>query len=316
MKIFPIKSYKNPRYPRKELFVRKPGLLEKFAPVSWKTKAAVAGALVAFVMGGCGGNSLTVKDGKAGQVQRAELRDNSSSMGTKSPVSENATSPGNDDKQRGIIKNENKQYNINYENKIDKSAKIAPIFEYGIGVGARGCVMIAPPVFMSEDDARRVIEDEFRKQNIIISKRNILYSNEKVDTMNYYDREKPTDSRKFLLELDGYSDNAKLGYQFVSFQDFLKSHSSFGGTVVHYDIKKTAEYFRDEMWKRRKMNAAVFYDPVHYAYYSDSESYEVTDKKTVDESKELLRKQVRDFLEWAKYEGVLDKIRNKKEKIK
>ena len=52
MKIKPVKSYRDPKYPTRELFIDNPELLGEYTPFSWKTKAVVAGALMAFVFAG------------------------------------------------------------------------------------------------------------------------------------------------------------------------------------------------------------------------------------------------------------------------
>lgn len=49
--------------------------------------------------------------------------------------------------------------------------RVAPIFEHGEGQGAFGCVAIAPPVFLTEAEAREVIEDEAKKAGVEFTKR-------------------------------------------------------------------------------------------------------------------------------------------------
>ena len=46
------------------------------------------------------------------------------------------------------------------------SVLVAPIFEHGKGRGATGCIVIAPPVFLSEEDARQAIEEELKRIKI------------------------------------------------------------------------------------------------------------------------------------------------------
>ncbi|MCE1246452.1 MAG: hypothetical protein LWY06_07400, partial [Firmicutes bacterium] len=53
MQVKPIKKYEKPDYPPEELFVYNPELLRENMPLIWKGKALVAGALIAFTMGGC-----------------------------------------------------------------------------------------------------------------------------------------------------------------------------------------------------------------------------------------------------------------------
>ena len=82
-----------------------------------------------------------------------------------------------------------------------------------------------------------------------------------------------------------------------------------------YYPKTTADHIRRSLTKLDKINAVVFYDPLtNTGEFSDSD-YEVCIKKARTKSAQQLRKQVQDFLEWAKYEGVLDKL-TEKEKSK
>lgn len=55
------------------------------------------------------------------------------------------------------------------------------------------------------------------------------------------------------------------------------------------------------------MNAAVFYDPLVSSFPEPDtrKSWETIKKKMEGQSAELLRAQVRDFIAWAKREGVL-----------
>ncbi|HBL85181.1 MAG: hypothetical protein A2Y17_01425 [Clostridiales bacterium GWF2_38_85] len=43
---------------------------------------------------------------------------------------------------------------------------VAPIFEHGKGTGALGCEVVAPPAFMSEQEALAIIKNEARKAGI------------------------------------------------------------------------------------------------------------------------------------------------------
>ena len=50
-----------------------------------------------------------------------------------------------------------------------KHAIVAPIFVHGEGRGAVGCVVVNPPVFLSEQDAMQVIREELKKAGVVLS---------------------------------------------------------------------------------------------------------------------------------------------------
>ncbi len=48
----------------------------------------------------------------------------------------------------------------------DTVTTVAPVFKHGDGAGSFGCVAINPPVFLSEDEARKVIVEEAKRAGI------------------------------------------------------------------------------------------------------------------------------------------------------
>src|SRR5208283_1150966 len=54
-----------------------------------------------------------------------------------------------------------------------KPAVVAPIFAHGDGRGAVGCVVINPPVFLSEQDAMQVIREQLAKAGVALSAKHV-----------------------------------------------------------------------------------------------------------------------------------------------
>lgn len=313
MKIQKIRDYKTPSYPPKELFINKPALLSEYAPLSWKTKAAVAGALMAFVMGGCGGNNLPVKDGKAGQVQVGTGREITS---TPSPIKVLLA-----DKVRLVETDKHEQTKEKKkveEKTTGKSAVIAPIFAYGTGSGATGCIIMSPPSYMSEVDARRIIEDEFLKKGIRFKNHDMEFPKipiPKIDLSIDLTPIPGKNGESWNLELDGYNFDEKFGYQFVSVYDyFALSLGPKAGSILRFHPKITAEHIRKSLLEQNEISAVIFYDPVFPDSYGPELGMEMNSHryKEPDQPERLLRFQVQDFLEWAKYQGLLDKLKKAK----
>lgn len=51
---------------------------------------------------------------------------------------------------------------------------VAPILEHGKGRGATGCVVISPPVFLSEEEALQVVKEELAKHGVQLARGPVL----------------------------------------------------------------------------------------------------------------------------------------------
>lgn len=309
MKIFPIKSYKNPRYPTKELFINKPNLLSEYAPVSWKTKAAVAGALVMFVF--FGGQCLLSEKGNIGKKLRiAQKFANKKDAAAKPPT------------------------RVQLPAKQDAACRVAPVFCRGDGIGVVGCIITAPPTFISENSARCIIEEEFARENIFFNINDAKIQGEKQYAVYSYGFEDNFEiglGKKFYNEntdiikpliIDGFNKELNLGYVFISANDFEDmTIPGTRGSFMLWNTRELAMYMQDRLERMNKANMAIFYDPVSSANTGGIAVNVMTlgtvglvsEKLASMKSKELLRQQVQDFLRWAKQEGILDKMRKEKQ---
>ena len=43
---------------------------------------------------------------------------------------------------------------------------VAPIFKHGEGRGATGCIVVSPPVFLSEEEALQIVKEELAKHGV------------------------------------------------------------------------------------------------------------------------------------------------------
>jgi hypothetical protein len=57
---------------------------------------------------------------------------------------------------------------------VRANAKVAPIFEYGAGRAGDGCVVVNPPVFLSEQDAMQVIREELKKSGVVLGDEKVI----------------------------------------------------------------------------------------------------------------------------------------------
>ena len=309
MKIRSLSNYKLPSYPTREMYVLQPMLLNDCSPPSWGKKAMVAGALMAFVMAGCARRDVAVNPIKAetGQVRTVE------SASAKEKEKTNSLQQAKEKNQKTAQK---------------QKVKIAPVFVHGDGTGGVGCVAMSPPVFISEADAKRIIEDELKKSGVEIDKRKYRVEGIQIKKEHRFMSEEQQRKHQanilnslkdqIPVEMDGYNSKYNLGYEYISTEDYDKIVvKHYMSTARGWDTKGIAEKVQDTLEKNDKINAVVFYEPlndVDFSKYDNvtddiSKQIEMSRRDAKKETESLLRQQVRDFISWAKAEGVLKKIK-------
>ena len=209
--------------------------------------------------------------------------------------------------------------------------RIAPIFVHGDGRGAFGCVVVNPPVFLSEDEARQVVQDEAKKAGIEFAPDALVLKDVRVPVTDQYgfveEREprekgqnpKPKTQQRDL-KLDGYDKSRKIAYETVSMEDFAdweKKDRMGWCSVSSYDFKGTAETLTNGV-SHAKGNTVVgvFYEPGASAPETVRPERKLTgeewkthwkarEKAAKELGEEELRRQVQDFVAWLKAQGVI-----------
>ncbi|MBN2380129.1 hypothetical protein JXM67_10060 [candidate division WOR-3 bacterium] len=289
MKVKPIKIYTEPFYPTREFAVLNPELLRYNVPAIWKAKPLVAGTLAAFLLGG-GIRKVTAQETEQGQVVESD---------------------------EGIAENEQSQTR-------DKSiVQVAPLFIHGDGQGSAGCIVVAPPVFLSEEEASVVIEEEFKKQGVIFDTDEVTLDEvtfEPDTAMARYNWLKP-DTVEKNLNLDGFNRTLGLGYEFVSHYDYDELVTGLykqegWSSVSYFSPVSLAGNITEKLENCGKYNVAIFYDPMCRIKGSSMnkgqtpEEYQEEQQALYLEARErsieLLKRQISDFIYWLKKTGVLD----------
>lgn len=278
MEIKSVTKTKKPNYPILEYYIKNPELLSRSIPESWIKNRYVALSLSTFVLLGYPKSRIIANP------LMTEIQDKISS----------------DYKKHSSIPNQD-------------SVKIAPIFAHGDGSGSTGCVVMSPPVFISEDEARKIIFDALRVEGMIfdtvdcpaIKFNAIPIAN---DCFNRNDTIK-TKKAKIYLKMDGYNKELNLAIQYVSADDYYKFRSDDDcmSSVQSYDTKMAAEIIRQEMYINGKTNTVVFYDPITSIDFNRNDNWEESQKLAEDEAKKLLLAQVADFIKWIKKENFIKK---------
>jgi hypothetical protein len=196
-----------------------------------------------------------------------------------------------------------------------EAKEVAPVFEHGSGRGSFGCVSVAPPAFLSEEEAFQVIQEELNSYNIKLEKNTLTIENIKVPETKYYLHDSSIDTTvKRNLELDGYDKEKKIAFEFISEEDYAnwQGEEEVASSVSDYDFLATAKMLQNELGKQNKgTNIGIFYDPMTKLSQEEreeiikSEDWNSLRKRAWEMTKEDLRRQVRDFIEWLKGQGVI-----------
>jgi len=193
--------------------------------------------------------------------------------------------------------------------RMNPGAIVAPLFEHGKGRAATGCVVTAPPVFLSEEEALQIIRDELARHGLTMAAPGpgrtgtVGLSSDPLDLVDA--------EGKVMVEFVSQADTERL----VGDGNSFWTHS----TVSSYDFRKAGKVMRARLRSRGPVgHAGVFYDPANSmpSPRSSSGSYPVDPEDihkawekarvtAADKSKDELRQQVADFAVWLKKQGVL-----------
>ncbi|KNY26079.1 hypothetical protein [Pseudobacteroides cellulosolvens] len=280
MELMPVKKYQKPKYPEKYIILENPELLKNI-PNRWKKNAYVciaASTLLAISFSGC------------------EKMQN------------------DNDKTSSIVDSIYSEAPLNI--KLDKEdGLIPPVFKHGDGMGSFGCSSVVPPVFLSEEEAFKVVSDEADKYGIKFTKNDLVIKDMEVpSTFCYLDfngeNKKKVNSVNGDMTFDGYDKGKKIGFEFISKEDYVgwKVEQGYRSSVEEYLAYEAAEVLREGLVKK-KADAAigVFYDPMEPSpeKFKDNKIYDFTEEELRKEATDKLRGQVRDFLSWLKAQGII-----------
>jgi len=205
----------------------------------------------------------------------------------------------------------------------DKRALVvAPVFEHGEGRGSTGCIVVAPPVFLSEEEALQVIREELATHGVTLGP-------------GEYDHGRALDAGKFEIsgvkldwmspepfKADAADPQKRVAIEFISerecsdldrAQEWENSKDGrFISSSVHaYDFPKASNYLAQKVKQtgRTPVYFGTFYDPLSgkMDYRSVTHGAGLSDARAriVTESTRLLRLQVQDFVRWLEGQGAL-----------
>lgn len=203
--------------------------------------------------------------------------------------------------------------------------RIAPIFSHGEGRAAFGCVIVNPPVFLSEDEARHVIIEEGTRSGLRFSQDIKAPKQISVPITSLRDSisggSSIMGSRQEHFSIDGWDGKHKVGFEFVSaanYNAWLGSEDA-GGSIQRWNILGAAQSLRSGLAQAKLPGTyAVFYDPCarrdHYSASPAAGSpkpagsqwdFDAERAMAKAQARAELRKQAIDFIKWLKVQGVI-----------
>lgn len=207
---------------------------------------------------------------------------------------------------------------------------MVPLFEFGEGTGAMGCVMVAGPVFMSEEEAFVILSAAFEEAGLTLEHTSAVIENARLPVTNLFDGfgeegEEPFDpstTKQGELHSDwGLSVPGGLPVEFVSTQDVREWHEDVGYwvSVEGYNMRDAARTLA-----ANNPDLAVFYDPMAQVDHDAIVTFERVDDESEEEywerysvfadelaqkarvqSELLLREQAFAMVEWLRGEGII-----------
>jgi hypothetical protein len=200
-----------------------------------------------------------------------------------------------------------------------KSPVVAPLFEHGEGRGSTGCVAVAPPVFLSEEEAIQVIREEASRQGLTLSRQPWQVPGAQFAdgpaSVDAVDLEKKV-AVKFISET-AHRDLARAKRD----ERFLAPLRGLSLSSVHpYDLPEMGRYFAARVRRQGqgKIYLGTLYDPAirlkpdrqepNWKGMTAEEAEAAWQKPRNEaraEAKRLLRLQVQDFVKWLQAQGAI-----------
>lgn len=309
----PLDRYRSPDYPtRAELAADADGLTDHL-PAAWSADGRLAGAVAFFfALSGSGCGSAHQPDGRTAVAPASTPTTGSTSapaVDTSAPVvaiEPPAPGPGPEPTVQPALSLASGH--------APAALAVAPLFEHGDGAGATGCVVVAPPVFLSEEEALALIRQELERHGIELSKTDVPFAEIQIARRRTrYERgpsgeltrkdDEVAGSRKSLT-VDGMAPSHHVAIELVSRADYFDLGGVMSGSSVQsYDLKKVAAELAERMRKegKRPIYFGVFYDPVSrmsMRRMSRSTDWKAVQARLQAESKTKLKAQVQDFVRW------------------
>jgi hypothetical protein len=190
---------------------------------------------------------------------------------------------------------------------------VAPIFIHGGGTGSDGCVMVIPPVFLSEQEALAIIKSVAESGGLNFDTRPPEFIATKNEIDDYV-------IGKGEISLKYYDSKKRVAVTYIPMRSAEMLHKNRGWmSVSSYNARKLADMTAEDLSKQEgDIAVGVFYESggdkqdeelnLINTFLQNAYDRAVVDErltKTKELSEKNLREQVRDFIEWLQGQGII-----------
>jgi hypothetical protein len=284
-----LRAYAPPRYPTRALVEAEPALLARAIPRRWQGSSRIAAALAAAVFG-LGGGSALAAEGQAAPASPPPKPTPTPTAAARPVATAEAVSPAAGSADRPVTK------------------VFCPEPGRKMPGGGRSCSMVMycgggpPPEYLSEEEARAVILDEFARLGLKFEadRETIPGVLQRRESVRRYDRE--SDQEVTVIEeardppadlvLDGWDAEQRIGFEYISPADYAEAGGV--GTADAGNYHDAAEYMARRLSARSEPQAIGVFWATQRRRPEDLEV-----------AREDIRGHVREFAEWLQAQGLL-----------
>ena len=290
----PVRRERAARYPTKLEVLTRPEMLRRHLPPAWLGHAELAGAaslLLAANMAGCGVPGPPTTREEPAQWERPRAQPPTAT-----------TRPADSPHGRATART---------------PAVVAPIFVHGEGRGASGCIILVPPVYLSEEDAFQIIREEMALHGVNLVKAEAAPPNAYLpprfafvgvtgNTLAPEFQDADLGQRRLPDLID---ENRRVAVEYVAVEDYLVDlalHDAVPkATVIEDHCRDMAQEVANRVQHYGQgVYFGAFYDPTT-SPGRHVEDRDQAERDAREESKRLLREQVKDFADWLKAQGAI-----------
>ena len=294
----PLATYPEPAYPSCEDALRAPGWLQQHLPQAWRNRLETSGVtlLVALCVPACQPAAapsaqvavaspppqvaVAATDAAAPQVASpdAPLPVADAAAPSPAPATADVAAPSS----------------VPPNMTPPAAAVVAPLFAHGEGMGATGCVMIAPPVYVSEEEALAILKEELGKLGIALGAPPSQLAALRIPGTGV------RNGASARRSIDAADPAHGLAISYVSAEDAQAAAPRSMSSVQSFSTKKTAVAVAQQLKHvHGKLYFGVLYDPLAMDNFESAPGKpRATPEETRTHAQQLLRDQVHDLVQW------------------
>jgi len=300
LRLIPVLGYPRPRYPTRDAVRDEPDMVRR-TPSRWVGRGAASVVTLALgAVPACAGRSSSPAATATEQVPRAEAEAGPAAEAAPVP-SPTATAP-----EAAAVGDAE----VGAQSAAPPSSPgAAVVFEGGEGRGSVGCVAIAPPVFLTEQEALQTIGDELSRAGLTLGPGGATVPDVRLPL---YEQCGPQTglAAPASFELDASVQGRAIALEVLTSSDLdAMWDPSSGCSVQSYRFLEAAREIARQMGRPQNLLVGVFYDPAtrycRGSFRPQGLTCESSEAAARGKSQDDLRAQVRQFIGFLRSSGAI-----------